>query len=124
METAYREVERLLDQIRAVTHSPVVDKASDQIQVLCMAYMEPTSEAHKYGLTKSLASMFDLMSRRMGQVISFEALMNVAERTDGEPECARSVLGVQMYRLRRRIKPHGFLIENVLGAGYRLVRAS
>lgn len=122
MTPAYQEVEKLLAQIRAVAHSPVVERATDQISVLCSAYMEPTSDAHKYGLTKSLAAMFDIMSRRMGQTVSHDALMNVACRIDGEPEDARRTLSVQIYRMRKYLNPHGFYIESILGAGYKMVK--
>jgi DNA-binding response OmpR family regulator len=124
MTPAYQEVEKLLAQIRAVAHNPVVERATDQISVLCSAYMEPTSDAHKYGLTKSLAAMFDIMSRRMGQPVSHDALMNVAYRKDGEPEFARQTLSVQIHRMRKHLNPHGFYIESVLGTGYKMVRGA
>ena len=125
MDTAYREVERLLEQIRAVSHNPVVERCSDQIQVLCASYMEPVSDAHKYGLTKSLAAMFDLMVKRMGHTVSIGALLNVAVRNgNGEPECPDNILRVQIWRLRKLLKPHGFVIENIPAAGYRLTRTS
>ena len=125
MDTAYKEVERLLEQIRAVSHNPVVERCSDQIQVLCASYMEPESEADKYGLVKSLASMFDLMSRRMGRIVSTDALMSVAFRKGGgEPEYPDNILRVQIWRLRKALKPHGFVIENAHGTGYRMLRAA
>lgn len=126
MDTAYKEVERLLEQIRAVSHNPVVERCSDQIQVLCSAYMEPdqTNIGLKYGLRGSKAAIFNLLHKRMGQIVTRHALMNVLEHHNDEPETGEAVLRVHLVRVRDVAEENGFEIKNIHSVGYRMTDLS
>lgn len=123
MNTAHQEVERLLAQIRVVSNSPVIERASDQIIVLCRAYMETdqASTGTKYGLTKSRAAMLDLLIRRRGQTVSRGALMDAGyHNTEDGPET--KIVDVHICIIRKALKGTEYdgAIEAVYGVGYRL----
>lgn len=123
---AQQEVEGLLERIRAVSNSPVIERCSDQIQVLCSSYMEPdiNTEALAIGLHKNRAKIFDLLHTKLGQVVSRQALMNAMYPTDNSPETGENVLKVQIWHVRKAAKRSGYQIETIWGSGYRMTKAA
>lgn len=123
MLSAHQEVERLLTQIRAKANDPAVDRASDQLEVICRAYMEPdqASEGYALGLSTSRARMFDLMLARRGQVVTRSALLDAClHQADAEPEI--KIIDVHMTTIRKKLKGTQYQdkIETLYGVGYRL----
>ncbi len=119
MRSAYQEVRALLTQISVAAHTPAIVRASDQIDALCRAYMEPDQaiKGSEFGLSPSRAKMFALLLKRRGQVVSREALLNVCIHQDEPPDI--KIIDVQMSHLRKKL-PEQYRIETVWGVGYRL----
>lgn len=122
MHSAYQEIERLLDQIRLLApRQAAIDRASDQICVLCRGYMEPdqNSEGHALGLSTSRARMFDLLLARRGQVVTRSALMDAClHGADSEPNI--KIIDVHMTNIRKRLSGTRYHIETIFGLGYRM----
>lgn len=121
---AHREIESLLAQIRVrAKDDPIVERASDQISVLCRGYMEPDqmlgTETVMASLTPKQRDMFQLLMKRRGQTVSKSALIDSSFRhQDNEP--AEKVIDVQICKMRKRLKNTEYDIETVWGTGYRL----
>jgi DNA-binding winged helix-turn-helix (wHTH) protein len=117
------EVRRLLEQIRVLTNNPAIQRASDQIEVLCSAYMEPdqSTMGRKLGLTGNLAIIFDLLQKRLGHMVSKEALHAACTRNE-DTSGSLDVLDVQVCRLRKLLigSKYEGAVETVRGLGYQL----
>ena len=123
MVPAGLEVRRLLEKIRALTTNPVIQRASDQIEVLCSAYMEPDQSTigRKIGLTGNVAIIFDLLHKRLGHAVSKDALHMACTRNEDTSGCI-DVLDVQICRLRKLLigSKYEGAVETVRGLGYQL----
>lgn len=121
--TAGGEVRKLLDQIRALTVNPVIQRCSDEIEVICSAYMEPDqiTAGIKLGLTGNCARIFDLLHKREGQICSREALQNVCKTLADSMESIDTV-DVHICTLRKKLAGTKYEgnIEAVRGIGYML----
>jgi DNA-binding response OmpR family regulator len=119
---AQQEVERLLAQIRVLTNNPAVVRASDQIEVLTRAYMEPPEtflpDIH---FTRAERRMLDLLRSRVGKTVSRDALQDASGFDRTEPAHSKT-LDVQLCRLRAKLKQFAipYHIETDYGTGFRL----
>lgn len=123
MQTAEQEIRGLLNQIRALTNNPAVDRASDQIEVLCRAYMEPDQLPIAPGshMEPNQARIFHLLSSRRGAAVSKDAILDVmAHRTQDGP--TGNCISVYICELRKRLLGTEYegKIQTVHGIGYRL----
>jgi DNA-binding winged helix-turn-helix (wHTH) protein len=122
---AHTEVCQLLNQIRAVTTNPAVIRASDQIEVLCMGYMEPSPDE---GLPTSLrdirgkgGALLKLLLSREGGVVTRGSAMN-ALYFDAHEEPDVKIVDVFVCQLRKKLKGTPYSIESISGVGYKLVK--
>lgn len=118
MLSAKEEIERILAQIRLVAPSATVERCSDQISVLCSAYMEiiePLPNLAKH-ITPGEAKTLALLLKRRGQVCSKESIVNASSVT---PDAMPKMADVHICRLRRALPPE-YKIETIYGVGYRL----
>lgn len=116
---AHEEVERLLSQIRSRIQDPVVERASDQISVLCRGYMEPAKDLgwFRHGLTPAEGRLADLLLSRKGKCCSRSALMDVVYLgCDDEPDA--KMIDVLVLRIRRKLAGTRHRIETIWGEGY------
>lgn len=77
---------------------------------------EPSAIARymqQLGLTKSQARLFALL--RTGQAYSRRTCLRALTA-----DAAEKVLDVQISKMRKKIRPFGYRIENIWGFGYRL----
>ena len=117
--TAIQEVRTLLNEIRFLANHPKIEKCSDQIEVLCRAYMDNEhSEGLAIGLTPGQAPIFDLLLKRRGQVVRRDSLMDVSH--PGDTETQPKIVDVQMSHIRERLIGTGYEIETIWGVGYRM----
>lgn len=119
---AQQEVRKLLDQIRVIAPSPVVDKCTNAIEALCMAHMAPEipNLVSKLNLTPTQAIVFGLLHKKLGQIVRHESIIQAIWFLDNAPECAVNSVKVHIHHIRPKIKPHGFDIKNYHGIGYSL----
>jgi|SRR6185295_3191212 len=118
-----QEVKSLLNQIRFLASNPKIEKCSDQIEVLCRAYMEPVKGIHgmSLGLRASQATMFDLLLSKIGEPVTREALADVSRGPAGRDPSIESV-DVNICRMRKKLRGTGYRIETVWGTGHRMVQ--
>lgn len=127
MQTAGVEVRRLLDQIRVLSANPVIQRASDQLESICMAYMEPNQSqiGAALGLRCSDGAVFELLHKRRGQTVSRFSLLSVMDhRPDSDPD--DGIVAVSICRLRKKLigtKYEGS-IQPVWGVGYKMELAA
>jgi DNA-binding response OmpR family regulator len=129
MISAHHEVERLLDQIRErVKGDPVVERASNQIEVLCRGYMAPDPLENvpswiKADLTGKETAFLSLLVQREGHVVSKSALMDAVYA--GQPdEPLPKIADVFICKLRKKLANTNYVIETAWGLGYRLIKAN
>ena len=120
---ALREVQNLLDQIRGRINDPIVDKCSNQIEVLCRAHLTPVSEfLSDVRFRPAERRILDLLYSKIGKTVSKDAILDAAA-FDKLDEPSPGILGVHFhnirYRMRRASAPYH--IESDYGIGYRLV---
>ena len=122
MQTAHAKVTQLLDQIRAVSNSQVIQRASDQIEVICSAYMEPDQAgiSQSLGLQGNKAQIFDLLHKKMGAGVSRLALFNACHHVSDDTNL--EVVDVQVSNLRKALIGTKFegKIKPVWRVGYML----
>jgi len=128
IQPAQREVESLIEAIRSrLKNDPVVTRATDRIELLCRAYMEPdvgfgpSFAGPTPNFTGSETKMFMLLLARRGQVVSKDALMDVILSRDcPSPDCYS--VQVRIHTLRKKLigTEYGGTVENVRGLGYRM----
>jgi DNA-binding response OmpR family regulator len=123
METAaYSEVRKLLAQIRAVTSNPVVEQASDQIEVLCRAYMTPSRDfLPDIQFSPAERRMLDLLKARLGKTVSKDRLMDAIDSLSDDHRNPK-VIDVLICRMRAKFEANkaSFHIQTDRGEGYRL----
>lgn len=120
MLSAYGEIERLLGEIRAVSHSPVIDRCSDQIATLCRGYLsqavnERWLELH---LSDKERRFMDALFARPGKTVTRDSIMDALYFDQGN-EPGPKILDVFATRIRDKICGSEFAIENVFGVGFR-----
>lgn len=118
MLSAKEEIERLLAQIMIAAPSPAVERCSNQISVLCSAYMEiiePLPEVEKH-MAPGDAKVFALLLKRRGKICSKEAIVNACSV---DPDAMPKMADVRVCRLRQVLPPE-YKIETIYGIGYRL----
>lgn len=105
MNSAHKEVERLLAQILVASNSPAVARASDQISVLCRAYMEPFDDARWKGihLSPTERRVMDRLFKTPGEIVARDCLLN-AMYFDSANEPSPRILDVYMTKLRKKLK--------------------
>lgn len=119
---AYQEVERLLSEIGEAARNPSITRKTEEVSILCRAYMEPNiaCEGHSLGLTPSKARVFDLLLSRRGKSVSKQAILDVCVHTSDEPML--KLADVHICGIRKHLKGTKYegKIETVYGFGYRL----
>lgn len=118
---AYQEVERLLSEISQAAKSPAIIRKTEEISVLCRAYMEP-DQAEPFPevfTTPSRRKMLALLIKRKGQVVSRSALMDCLAHDDFEPDSR--IVDVHICQLRQALinTKYENMIETVWGTGFR-----
>lgn len=122
-----QEVRSLLNQIRILAgNNQGIERASNQIEVLVRAYLEPDQSpplpatiTGRLGPTEK--SFFNLLHARMGQTVSRNALMD-ARYFHADTEPSNKIIDVQMCHLRKKLENTGYRIESIWGMGYRMVQ--
>lgn len=120
--TLCQEIRRFVAQIQSCSSNPAVLRASDQIETLCAAYLEPDQQPGlKYKLGPSEGRIFELLLKRRGQAVSRESLMAVCrhiENVYADPQ----IVSVHISRVRRTLAKTEYAgkIETVHGIGYKL----
>ncbi len=119
------EVERLLDQIRAVTNNPAIVRASDKLQVLCAAHFGPDVSPIPPGLghihfTASEARTIALLYARRGKTTRRDSLVNVMIHDPGDGPQDK-IVDVRICKIRSKIKDTAYKIETARGVGYRML---
>lgn len=119
--TLCQEIQRFVAQIRNTSSNPAVLRASDEIEILCSAYIEPDQQPGlKYNLGPSEGRIFELLLKRRGQAVSRESLMAVCRHR--ESICAGlEVVSVHVSHLRGKLSDteHAGKIQTVHGIGYK-----
>lgn len=122
MLSAPQEVERLLDQIRVVTAgNSVVERATDQISVLCRAHLASlpdTSIAERFHLTRREERVFNAIFGRRGQVIGKPALLD-AVYFDEPQEASEKIIDVFVCKIRAKTANSEYSVETIWGRGFR-----
>ena len=72
-------------------------------------------------LTRQHTAMWGLLWHRRGKLVSYEAFMDCAGAYEGADVASIESVRVQIHHIRRKLHPHGALIENDRGRGYRLI---
>jgi DNA-binding response OmpR family regulator len=127
MTTAYQEVEKLLAQIRVVANNQAVIKASDQIEVICRAYMEPDGipplpiGMEGVHFTTSERAVLDLLVRRPGMLCRRESLWNVMPHPFAGENADIKTVDVRICKIRHKLEgtPYADSIETVWGVGFK-----
>jgi DNA-binding response OmpR family regulator len=123
---AFREVQSLLDQIRTAANNPTIERASDQIEVLCRAQFALTEDflPHVH-FTRAERSILNLLRAKMDKTVSKDALLDAygwASVNSPHP----ATLGVLICRIRATLKrskaPFHIITEQ--GLGFRLVEGA
>lgn len=119
MLNAHDEVERLLDQIRAISPSQAVELASNQISALCGAYMEEIEElpGREYNLSPGEAKVLALLLRKRGKIVSREALFTASALNE---ETEIKTIDVRICKLRQKLPADKYKIETIWATGFRL----
>ena len=82
-------------------------------------YPPDDSEAYTFGLSKVQLALFQRLQR--GFAARESLIGTMAAVTGGY--AGDTTLSVQIGRLRKKLKPHGYNIETVWGIGYRLEKS-
>jgi DNA-binding response OmpR family regulator len=114
---AYQEVRTLLNQIRNLAPNAKVQKATDQLEVLARAHMEPSPEIPPLGLSRSEGRIFNLLLHKRGKVVQRWSLAEVCAPDGLDPSLA--VVDVHISHMRKKLPAH-FKIETIWGVGYQL----
>lgn len=118
--SAHQEVERLLDQIRAVTSNPAIERATDQISVFVRGNMAtiPSSRWDAFGLTATQERFVSALFARPGQTISRSAMLD-ALYFDKPAEPDPKVFDVMLMHIRRKLAGSSYSIQTIWGIGFR-----
>lgn len=120
-----REVTNLLDQIRArVKHDAVVERLSDQIEVLTRAWGTPAFSSDWDGLRLSPTEtrIMDRLKANLGNPVSDDSLLDAVYFDSPDPKDA-PLIKVFVAHLRRKLKDSKWAINTAWGFGYKLVPA-
>jgi DNA-binding winged helix-turn-helix (wHTH) protein len=118
-----------LDELRDIPvkpeHRDRLNAILDSMETLTSAILESNSQWEQWGLSPFQARLADCLYARMPQTVSHAALCNAVyfDRAPGNvPEPKTMVVNV--YHLRNKLLEHKspFIIENVWGFGYRMIR--
>lgn len=123
MESAYKEVERLLDQIRSVTTNPAIIRASDQIEVLCRAqFVSVENFLPDIRLSRAERCIIGLLRSRLSHTVSKDALLDSYSYAKGNSPHPK-IVDVYICKIRRKLKQaeadYHILTDHSLG--YRMV---
>jgi DNA-binding response OmpR family regulator len=123
--SAHQEVERLLDQIRAISVDPAVERAADKISILCEAYMgkEGVSPPPRVHLNRRELRVWQHLVSRVGKTVKPESLLSslAFDEADGSDIGMKNV-SVHVCRIRQKLAAANadYWIETDWGCGYRL----
>ena len=125
--TAQADIRNLLNQMVAISTNPTTaQRISDQIEVLTMAFTASSPDdiwVNQYDLTESEARICRLLSTKMGQTVTRDALMNAIyfDRNGEEPNI--KIVDIFICKLRKKLAARNcpLMIDNTWGKGYRLL---
>lgn len=120
MLNARDEVERLLDQIRAISPSQAVERASNQISVLCRGYMTANTPSawDKFKFSKREQRFVNRIFARPDTLVTREAIMD-AVYFDQHKEPSAKIIDVFMTRIRSKLVGSPYSIETIHGYGFK-----
>jgi DNA-binding response OmpR family regulator len=100
------------------------DRLSDELTEFARAYLAPTMVDNFAGcsLSPSERVIADLLLSKLGLVVNKDAIMSALYFNKVE-EAQPKIIDVFLFRLRKRLAGK-FVIENVFGRGFRMVRAT
>lgn len=120
---AYQEVEKLLAEISMVARSPAIARKTEEISVLCRAYMTPPEHSFVDGvhLPPSELRVFKRIFQRPGEYVSKPAIFDALyfDRPDS-PEIDGRIVDVFVCKLRALLKGtrYSIPINQSKGVGY------
>jgi len=117
----------LLEQMCAVAKNREVERISDQISTICMAYFEPDPfgpippKLDSKLFTPGERAALSLLYQKRGKVVSKQAITDVMPRDTAEQRLSK-LADVRICHIRRKLRgtPWQNAIETVRGIGYRL----
>lgn len=104
---AFQEVENLLAQIRAVSASPAVERASDRLSVLCSAYMASPLEDKWSAIghfTEMEVRILNRLFQRPGAHVSRDSLLNAMYYDKDDLGATSRCLDVFLTKIRRKLE--------------------
>lgn len=123
--SAQMEITRLLNQIRGLSSNPTIAKCSDEIELMCRAYMEVDQSPlinlpGAARLTRMEHKTFNLLLARKNKTVSCDAIMSAMYSDQPEDEPGIKIVQVRMCKMREKLRNSGIIIETIWGVGYRL----